>query len=256
MQAWTEDPVTLVTELDAIRNAWHNLGPTLMRKVYAVVLVPLGVLEMAVFLQFGALLGCLAVWIGTQLSSIVPTQRESLESFRDCAQRVSGTIVDHREVQEPMMQYFVTIRYTIAPNSSGGVVEKELEISKDLYVEYSSRQNKRIEVLVLPDHPRSGYPLDKLTTDLSNSWSMMHRQVVCIVSIAVYLIWSWVLLVDADLWETEDIVWFGLIVSMGPLMIMPQAHVLHRVRYRKWITETLEKGTILEDENKPSRAEV
>jgi uncharacterized membrane protein YbaN (DUF454 family) len=268
MEHLSNDPVALTSELDVLRNLWHALGPTLPRKLYAL-LFALGFLEMISVAAIGVVPGCLAVGTFTLLASTtVRTKREFWERFSEHAKRVEGSllvrhsthVVPEQRAQQQL--YLVTFRYT-AP--TGDFVEKEIS-SKELYGLYLKQEkefgSKRstaasfpIDILVLPDQPLSGYPADLVAKDLANSWTLTKLQVVAFFSIMGYLIACWITLMD-DLYENlvEDVVLFGVVVLIGPIMMLPQASVMHRVRYKKLIVERLRSGCIIVDHAAPEVA--
>jgi hypothetical protein len=237
LQDLTTDPSKFVTELEFLRNAWQNLGPNWRRKVWAV-LFPLGVLGMIFTTNLGFLPACVGIWTFMHLQGSIPTRREFLESFRKQAKRVQGTIISRRRGQTATD--LVTIRYT-AP--TGERVQKEV-MSRALRHEM---EDTLVDVMVLPDHPKFGYPKDQLEQDINKSYDTLQLQVVCALSLVGWLVYIWTLFQDQDFWDWQEVVIWLLFVGVGPLVVLPQAYVLRRVRHRNLMMQVFGNGTIVQD---------
>jgi len=165
LESLNNNPLALVTEFEKIRSLWYSLGPTMSQKLRPL-LFAAGVLSMAVFAGIGIIPGCWAVWSLTKWTDAkITSQRESLLQLFGRAKKVSGKMVDCFLPQFGQTQkHSVTIQYT-AP--SGEKVEKRIQHDHLLrdYLRHQKQSSNAInpkavpvELLVLLDHPGSGYP--------------------------------------------------------------------------------------------------
>jgi hypothetical protein len=256
------NPIELITEFDKLRNVWQSSGPTLTQK-FCPILFAIGILIMAVFCNAGVIPGCWTVWTLAKWTDLkITRQRESLvQSFRQ-SKRVTGYLVDcHLPGFGQHESNSVTLQYH-AP--TGEKIEKKLE-NERLFRNHLKHQQRNandsissekvpIDVMVLSDHPSSGYP----ETEISQTWSLYKEQIVSVVSLLLYLLWF---LIQYDDWlpfyfETNydlldslvnDVCLFWAPAWAGIILMMPQAYSFHRLRYRKFLADVYETGKTIDD---------
>lgn len=248
-----------VTEFEKIRNLWYLLGPKMTHKMRPV-LFAVGLLAMAVFSSIGIIPGCWAVWSLTKWTDArITSQRESLLRLFQQAKKVKGSLVD---CFVPKLgqhnKHSVTIRYT-AP--SGEKVEKKLEhenLIRDYYQHKSQCNNSgddsggpslSVDLLVLLDHPCSGYPEKKIV----ETWSRLKLQIISVDCLFFYMLCflmqydDWLpLYYDTENemvdWLANDIVLFWVAAFVPFVFMMPQAYSFHRYQYRRLLHDVFEAG--------------
>mmetsp|Transcript_12920 Transcript_12920/g.30640 ORF Transcript_12920/g.30640 Transcript_12920/m.30640 type:complete len:507 (-) Transcript_12920:1115-2635(-) len=263
LEALENDPLDVVTGFEKIRNLWYwySLGPTMTQKLRPV-LFAVGLLAMALFSSIGIIPGCWAVWSLTKWTDAkITSQRESLLRLFQQAKKVKGYIVDwfvpefgHHK------KHSVTIRYT-AP--SGEKVEKKLEhenLTLDYFQHKKSQYKDRsvddipppslpVDLLVLLDHPCSGYPEKKIV----ETWSRFKLQLISFVCLYLYMM---CFLMEYEDWmplyfDTEnemvdclvnDGILFWVPAFVPFLLMMPQTYSFHRYRYRRLLHDVFEAG--------------
>ncbi|CAJ1930795.1 unnamed protein product [Cylindrotheca closterium] len=260
LEALDKNPLAVVTEFEKIRDLWYSLGPTMAQKLKPVMFA-VGLLAMAVFSAIGIIPGCWAVWGLTKLTDAkITSQRESLFRLFQRAKKVKGYIVDCFVPEfGQRKKHSVTIRYT-APN--GEKVEKKLEheyLLRD-YLQHKSQRSKSsiddsnppsvpVDLLVLLDHPCSGYP----ERNIIATWSPSKIHVVAFVGLFFYMM---CFLMNYEDWlpiyyDTEnemvdslvnDIILYWAPAFIPFVFMMPQTYSFHRYRYRGLLHDVFEAG--------------
>jgi hypothetical protein len=238
------DPSTLVTEIDSWRRFHQFLGPTLHRKMYAVLFV-IGIFSMFVMAGPGALFGYMLAWSWILWSSVMDRKRKFLQAFQRNADLVSAFILSRRVSSSNDSRnhtYYVTFRYA-AP--CGAVVEKEV-CSEALY---HQNNNVAMEVRVLKHYPRSGIPVQNLTDELNSSCctSWIGLPVSMVVGSAGYFGISWLLyIMEGDDMTALGVLGWLLLLLTALSAVLPQGYVLCKVTFQRFVSQFLkEAGTVV-----------
>jgi hypothetical protein len=235
------DPSSLETEFDSWRRFYQFLGPTLLRKLYAVLFV-IGIFSMFVAAAHGALFGYMLAWSWIRRSTVMDQKMKLLQAFQWNADLVSGFIRSRRKSSsQDTTAYYVTFRYD-AP--CGAVIEKEVQ-SVALY---HQKKNAAVEVRVLEQYPRSGIAVLTLRDELHGSFcaSWVGLPLAMAVGSAGYFGISWLIYMYEEEATRMGVLEWLLLLFTALNAILPQGHVLSRVAYERFVSQRLkESGTVV-----------
>ena len=206
---------------------------------------------------------CTLQWAQTK----APTKKQILQAFRtnpNVLSKVPATAT--LAPKKDRRKWWVRLQYTV-PFPRGTTAKKPVEkdnaivVTKDIWsdkvhelCQSNPSSTVSVSIHLHPSYPLSGYPTIQLDRDISNSLSRANWRYLCFVTLWVYLVvacsglgFSFLDYYDEDPFAAggpEDVVVAGIVLILGPTLLLPGASVLRQIQHDRFLLEKLYEPTM------------